>query len=87
MLRVERQDVVPLAPLLMDHCSRVIAARELNHPTKTGIVDGPVVLEMSVAEVDDQGSPVLGKGSTSTASLHHQISPESTRVGRLASPR
>ena len=39
------------------------------------------------AEEDDQGSPVLGKGSSSTASLQRQISQEIRRVGRLASPR
>ena len=40
-----------------------------------------------MAEEDDQGSPVLGKGSSSTASLQRQISQEIRRVGRLASPR
>ena len=88
LLGVKRQDVVPLAPLSMDYWSHLIAAEELNHPTKTGIVDVPVVLlRLPVAEEDDQGSPVLGKGSSSTASLQRQISQEIRRVGRLASPR
>ena len=45
LLGVKRQEVVPLALLSMDYWSHVIAAEELNHPTKIGIVDVPVVLD------------------------------------------
>ena len=86
LLGVKRQDVEPLAPLLMDHWSRVIAAEELNHPQNWNRRRA-CGARLSVAEVDDQGSPVLGKGSSSTASLQRQISQEIRRVGRLASPR
>ena len=53
---VRSEDVVPPAPHVLDHWSFVVGARELNHPTKSGIVDRDVL-------VDDQGPYVFGTAS------------------------
>ena len=70
----------------MDYWSHVIAAEELNHPTKIGIVDVPVVLDCPWLKRMIKVLPFWARGPPPQR-LQRQISQEIRRVGRLASPR
>ena len=65
LLDVTRQSVIPPCRDVLDHWSIVVARFEQGHPTKTGIVDGCVVLDWPWATWMQAVVPYLRKGKLS----------------------